>query len=138
MFDLRGVGRWRQRGFRLPQIMQRVSAQLASQEVLGPPGLGWAPSADGRSWPVCLGSGCFERLPPSLFWGGLCSICARLEMLRAECGGLSKETSQARTIEQLLDVCIRLANEGVIDAELDNRTASDLSAAVSTTPALWG
>ena len=53
------------------------------------------------------------------------------------CGGLSKETSQARTIEQLLDVCIRLAKEGTIDAELDNRTASDLSAAVSTTPALW-
>ena len=59
-------------------------------------------------------------------------------MLRAECGVLSKETSQARIIEQLLDVCIRLANEGTIDAELDIRTAVDLCAAVSTSPALCG
>ena len=90
---------------------------------LGPPGIGWAPSADG-SWPTCWQAGCHRRLPPFASWAGRCSICARLELLRAECSEVSGGSPQVRTVEQLLDICIRLAAEGTLDQAIESGTVA--------------
>ena len=87
-----------------------------------PPDERWVLAADGAR-PFCRQAGCYRPLPPSS-GAERCSLCTRLQALRAECLELSAESPQARTIEELLDICIRLAGEGLLDQAIESGTVA--------------
>ena len=89
---------------------------------LCPPGIGWAPAADG-SWPICCKRTATGVSALCVLGRALLHLCL-LELLRAECSELAGETPQARTLEQLLDICIRLAAEGTLDSAIESGTVA--------------